>query len=113
MARRRKTKAERADADHRVWEQFHPRLAALTSYNEALLLFRETPPSGSPGRHYYSNLGFFLVNDFKVPFNSSYAERALYLQFIQRLVAAGAFPPGAGKKVQEALRRAMEAPGNG
>jgi hypothetical protein len=51
------------------------------------------------GLPYYSNLGFFL-GDFTVPSGSSYEERELYLQFIQRLDAAGALKPGAEKKVQ-------------
>jgi hypothetical protein len=116
MARRRKTKdardRERADADRHAWEQFHPRLAALTTYDEARLLVSETPPPDSPGRRYYSNLGFFLSGSMVPPLGSSYAEKALYLQFIQRLDAAGALKPGARQKVQEALRRAMDAQGS-
>jgi len=43
---------------------------------------------------------------------SNYEERALYLKLIQRLDAAGELKPGAGQKIQEDLRRAMEAEGN-
>ncbi len=114
MVRRRKTKAEReqewAEADRRVWDQFRPR-EALASFGEAQSLANEAPPPDSPGRRYYSNLGFFLQS-FAVPMGSSYAEKALYLQFIQRLDAAGALKPGTGQKVQEELRRAMEAQGS-
>jgi hypothetical protein len=115
MARRRKTKAEReqdwAEVDRRVWNQFRSRLEALTSFAEAQLLVDEAPPPDSPGRRYYSNLGFFL-QAFTVPMESSYAEKALYLQFIQRLDAEGALKPGAGQRVQDELRRAMEAQGS-
>jgi hypothetical protein len=112
MARSRKTKAqrdhERAEADRREWETFRPRLNALQSYTDAVRLVAETPPPDAPGRRYYSNLGFFL-QAFTVPFGSSHAEKALYLQFIQRLDAGGELKPGAGQKIVEALRHAMKA----
>ena len=115
MARSRKTKAdrerERAEADRRAWEEFRPNLDALQSYADALKLVGEAPPADSPGCRYYSNLGFFL-QAFTVPNGSSYAEKALYLNFIKRLDAAGALNPGAGQSVQDELRRAMEAQGN-
>lgn len=114
MARSRKTKAqrdqERAEEARRVWESFRPRLDALQTFAEALQLVAEAPPPDSAGRRYYSNLGFFL-QAFIVPMGSSYTEKALYLQFIQRLEAAGALKPGACKRVTEELRRAMEAQG--
>ena len=115
MTRRRKTKAEReqerTDADRRVWDRFRPQLETLASFAGAQLLVDEAPPPDSPGRRYYSNLGFFL-QAFTVPTGSSYAEKALYLQFVQRLDAAGSLKPGTGQKVQEEIRRAMEAQGS-
>jgi hypothetical protein len=115
VARRRKTKTKRnqeqLDADRRVWDQFHPRLEASASFIEAQLLVKEAPPPDSPGRRYYSNLGFFL-QAFTIPKGSSYAEKALYLQFIQRLDATGALKSGVGQKVQEELRHAMEVQGS-
>lgn len=87
MVRYRKRKAEReqewVEADRRVWDQFRLRLEALASFGEAQSLTNEAPPPDSPGRRYYSNLGFFLQS-FAVPMGSSYAEKALYIQFIQR-----------------------------
>lgn len=110
MARNRKTKAqrdhERREAERREWEIFRPKLDALQSYVEALQLVAEAPPPDAPGRRYYSNLGFFL-QAFVVPMGSSFVERALYLQFIRRLDAAGALKPGAGQQIEEALRNAM------
>jgi hypothetical protein len=111
MARQRKTKRDREDeryaAERRAWEEFRPKLAALQSFGEAEQLVAKAPPPDSPGRRYYSNLGFFL-QAFTVPAGSSYDERALYLQFIQRLDAAGALNPGARQKIEEELRRAMQ-----
>jgi hypothetical protein len=74
MARGRKTKAEREQewqaADRRLWEEFRPRLEALTSFVDARLFVDDAPPRDSPGRRYYSNLGFFL-QAFTVPEGSS------------------------------------------
>ncbi len=111
MARQRKTKREREDeryeADRRAWEVFLPKLAALQSFVEAEQLVPKAPPPDSPGRRYYSNLGFFL-QAFNVPAGSNYDERTLYLQFIQRLDAAGALVPGVRQKIEEEFRRAMQ-----
>jgi hypothetical protein len=82
----------------------------LTSFPEALELVKEAPPPDSPGRRYYSNLGFFL-QAFTVPEGSSYAEKELYLRFIEQLDAAGALKLGAAQRAEEELRRAMEARG--
>lgn len=111
----RKTKAqldqERYEADRREWEIFRPKLEALQTYPEAELLVLETPPPDSPGRKYYSNLSFF-IGSFSVPSGASYAEKALYLRFIQRLNASGALIPGTGQKVEETLRYSMDDQGS-
>lgn len=111
MSRSRKTKAERDhehhEAERRAWEAFRPKLEALQSYPEARKLVAQAPPESAPGRGYYMNLGFFLQS-FTIPLGSSYEEKALYLQFIQRLDARGGLKPGVGQQVEAALRRAME-----
>ena len=112
MAKRRKTKGERAaassNAERLAWEQFRPKLEALTSLAEAMLLLKSAPPVGFPGFRYYSNFSAFLHDVHTIPADSSYEEKALYLKFILRLDAAGALkPPNAGRKIQEALRSAM------
>lgn len=110
MARRRKTKdereAERWAAENQAWNWFRPKMAALASYDEALALIEQMPRPDSPGRRYYTSLDFF-VKTFNVPGGSSYEERLLYLQFIQRLVAAGKLNPEVGQEVEAKLRRAM------
>jgi len=107
---RRKTKAERdqqrVEAERLAWETFRPKLEALQSFAEAKQLVAEAPSPDSPGRRYYSNLGFFL-QAFTVPMDSSHAEKALYLQFIQRLDTAGTLKPGARQAIEDALRHAM------
>ena len=107
----RKTKGqkiqERADAAHRVWEVFRPKLDAVQNLAEAHELAAETPPPDAPGRRYYSNLAYFL-QCFGVPGGSSYAEKGLYLKMIARLDATGILKPGAREKIESDLRLAME-----
>lgn len=106
----RKTKAERdqqrAEAEHRAWDEFFPKLKALQSYAEALELVANSPRPDSPGRRYYSNLDFFL-QAFTVPNDSSYAEKEQYLSFVKKLDAAGELKAGALQPIEEALRHAM------
>lgn len=115
MAPNRRTKAERrqewADAERSVWEEFKPKLTNLKSYEDAKILVNQAPPPDTPGRKYYSNLGF-LLQHFAVPANSSYEEQSLYLQLIRRLDSTGQLKPGVGQKVEEELKRAMEAQGS-
>jgi hypothetical protein len=112
MTKRRLTTAERvrdaADDDRRAWEAFRPRLEALRTMTQAVQLMNEAPPADAPGRRYHQNLGFFL-GAFTVPVATSYEEKDLYLQFVQRLNAANELRPNGGKKVVEALQRAMAA----
>lgn len=106
----RKTKAEqdqqRAEAERTAWDVFLPKLEALQSYAEALQLVAAAPRPDSPGRRYYSNLGFFL-QAFTVPDGSSYTEKVQYLCFVKKLDAAGELKPGALQSIEEALQKAM------
>jgi hypothetical protein len=103
---------DRAEAERRVWEDFRAKLAAAQTYLDALTLVAEgAPPPESPGRRYYANLGTFLQL-FQVPVRSSHAEKELYLEFIERLDAAGQLKPGVREQLEGALRRAMSAQGN-
>jgi hypothetical protein len=107
VAKARKTKAdrdrERSEAQQQVWEQFLPKLTALQTYVEAQVLVSQAPPPDSPGRRYYSNLGFFLES-FDVPMGSNSTERSLYIQLIQRLEAAGSLKPDTAPGILAALR---------
>ena len=95
MARRRTAEREAkvSNAERRAWEQFRPKLEALTTLAEAMLLLKSAPPVGSPGLRYYSNFSAFLHDVHTIPADSSYDEKALYLKFIQQLDAAGALTP--------------------
>lgn len=112
MKKRRKTvaerRSERAAAERQVWTAFRPKLEALQTMPEAYQLVAESPRPDAPGRRYYSNLGFFLQS-FSVPDGSSNEERALYLQFIERLDAAGMLKPGAREKITAEFRHATNA----
>ena len=111
MARRKtadERRQEQADAERRAWERFRPKLAALQTFQDAETLLGQAPPHGDPGRPFYSNLGFF-IQSFDVPGGSSDTERALYLQFVERLDAAGALKPGARDRVERLLRATIRA----
>ena len=90
-------------------DEFLPKLAALQSFEEARALVAQAPPPNSPGRRYYSNLGFFLQG-FTVPMGSSQTERSLYMSFIRRLDAAGALKPGVAPQILEALSKSVREP---
>ena len=112
MARRRKTADERRqaeyEADARQWQVFRPKLEAASSMDAARALLNDAPGQGMPGRHFYSNLGFFLQS-FEIPNGSTDSERRLYLEFVRRLDAAGELKPGALAMIEDRLRQA--APG--
>lgn len=98
---------EYREAENRAWTDFQPKLAALQNLKEAHLLVHQAPPQNSPGRKYYSNLGFFL-QAFTVPAGSSQAERSMYIRFIERLDATGdTLKPGAAEIVLAALRNSL------
>lgn len=94
------------EAEQCVWDEFRLKLEKLTSFVDAQLLVASAPAPDSPGRGYYSNLGFFLQS-FAVPTNSSHSERAMYLQFIRRLNAAGALNLGAAAQIIEQLQKSL------
>jgi hypothetical protein len=115
MARqRRKSKAETAqewsDKQKLCWGAFQPKLAALKSWEDGLALVNQAPAPDTPCRQYYSNLGNFL-HTFSAPAGSSYAEKELYLQLIQRIDASGRLKAGTREKIEADLRRAMEQQG--
>lgn len=97
---------ERADAERRCWDQFRPKLEALQTFDDAVRLVGQAPPPDAPGRRYYSNLGFFL-NGFAVPAGSGYTERALYLQLVQRIDAAGGLKPGALEPIERVIKASL------
>ena len=109
--RRRKTNAERdaerSEAQQRAWEFFEPKLKALQSFEDALRLVYEAPAPDSPGRSYYSNLGFFL-QAFTPPAGASLTEYGYYLQFVRGLDAAGKLKEGALAKIEADFARAMK-----
>jgi hypothetical protein len=111
MPRRRKTGAEREretrELDRRAWEEFRPKLEALQSYTDALAFVHQSPPPDSPGRHFYSNLAFFLQS-FAPPMGASGGEKSLYLKLVQRFDEAGQLEPGRRAQIEADLRAAIE-----
>jgi hypothetical protein len=110
MVRRRKTAAERRqesyEADRRAWELFYPRLTAVQSLNDAIALMGEVVPPDTPGRRFYSNLGFFLQT-FSAPAGASLAELTEYARLINLFDAEGALRAGARAEVDQRLQDEM------
>lgn len=110
MARQRKTAAQRRlesyEADRRAWETFRPKLAAVQSLAEAYVLHSQAVPPDTPGRRYYSNLGFFLQT-FAAPDGANATELTEYMRLIQRFDAEGVLKEGARVTVEERLRSAL------
>ena len=101
-------KQRHEEARHRAWEYFRTRLEAATGLTDAKKLYSEAPLPDSPGRTYYSNLGFFLFHSsFVIPAGSDLSERSLYLTLIERMAARGDIEPDVGKRVQEELRNSI------
>jgi len=88
MKKHRKTVTERRyardEAARKIGESFLPELEACQNIVEATVLWREAVPEGKPGREYYSNLGFFLINSFAPPDGATGREIAAYTKLIER-----------------------------
>lgn len=103
-----RARTERNSPAGRSWDLFRERLSALCSYSDALGLLADAPPPRSPGRRYYSNLGFFL-QEFTSPAAASQAENILYLKLIQRLDITGDLKPGARERIEKSLLTLIKA----
>jgi len=97
----------RAEAEQRVWRDFHAKLEAMETLEDALKLFSESPRPDAPGRSFYSNLGFFL-RTFAPPFGSNRTERAVYLKFVRGLDRQGLLKPGALSVIEAAFAEAEQ-----
>lgn len=110
MGKRRKTLGERRreseEADQQAWATFYPRLQAIGSLREALLLAAATVAPGRPGRRYFSNLAFFLQS-YAPPAGANALELNEYLRLLRAFNAEGALHPGAVEEVEGALLAAI------
>jgi hypothetical protein len=110
VAKKPKTKADRAEernaANRTAWEKFIPKIRAVQKFVEAQVVVLKGPGPNEPGRHYYSNLGFFL-ECFSAPGGASYEELQLYLDLIPRLRIEGVVKADALQKAEADLRTAI------
>ena len=96
------------EAQHRAWERFRVRLEAATCLADAMKLYADAPPPDSPGRAYYSNLGFFLLHSsFAIPGGADLSERTMYLSLVERMATRGEITPDVAKRVQEELQHSI------
>jgi hypothetical protein len=110
MARNRRTVAQRRqdayEADLRAWEQFGPKLAAVQSLKDALLLHADAVPPDSSGPRYYSNLGFFLQT-FAAPDGANRTELSEYIRLLTVFDVEGVLKPGVRPALESGLRNAI------
>lgn len=110
MRRKRKTVAERRqgadEAERRAWDYFIPRLRAVSSLKEALLLHAEPVGHDSPGRKFHSNFGFFM-HHFAAPDGATLAELNEYLRLLDVFEAEGALAADKKKELKSAFELAM------
>lgn len=110
MTRKRKTTAQRRqenrEAERRAWETFRAKLAAVQSFNDVLKLYNEAVAPDTPGRKYYSNLGFFLQT-FAPPNGANVMELWEYLRLITLFDAEGVLQEGACTVIEQSLQSAI------
>jgi hypothetical protein len=110
MARPRKTAAQRRqesiDADRRAWEDFLPRLQAVETLIDAYRLVGNAIAPDTPGRRYYSNLGFF-IQYFAAPDGANGTELREYLRLVRAFDVEGALKPGVREEVEGKLQAAL------
>ena len=114
MAKRRTPRMKRAEwdaAENRAWKDFEPKLIAAKNLAEAKKLVSNAPRPDSPGRKFYSNLGFFL-GSLLVPNGSKPKEMKLYIGVIEKLVKNGELKPDVAQKAIDRLKEAISAQGD-
>ena len=111
MKRPRKTAAEqreeRAEAEAHCWVEFRQKLEAAQTYEDAIKLHSQAPPESAPGRRFYSNLGFFLINSFAPPSAANLTEKTNYLRLIKNFDDAGLLKPGSRQQIEEAFKKSL------
>jgi hypothetical protein len=105
---RQEREQERSDANHRYWETFRPKLAAVETYSQARALAASYPAPDKPGRLFHTNLLHVLQNS-TVPNSSSSDERALFRAMLQRFVHSGEFKEEVLHRYDESLKTAFPA----
>jgi hypothetical protein len=86
---RRLTEAEFQQHEREEWPIFEAKLRACPTIHEAWQVSQTGVGPDLPGRRFYSSLATFLISFGGVD-GASAAERKLYLELVERSVAAGA-----------------------
>jgi hypothetical protein len=100
-------RAEQEERRDRVWTAFFPKLQEVRTYADTLSLLAAAPAEGSPGRKFYSNLGFFM-HTFAPPMGACSAELKEYLRLIGCFDDEGALKPGVRQPVEAAMDQAIK-----
>lgn len=99
MKKRRKTarerKAEQHEKERQGWESFKLELSSLKSRADVEYFIRRRNPQKAPAERWFSNLGYFIATR-TAPQSASSEERHEYDKLVDRLTAAGEWPPAQG-----------------
>ena len=110
--RRRKTASERREEldrlRSRAWEDFVRKLERAESYEDALQIHTTPVSTGSPGRSYYSNFGFFM-HHFSPPDGATQYELQQYLRLLRCFEKQGALKEGAIEWLEPLFEHAIAA----
>jgi len=98
---------QKIEIKERAWVSFRPKLEALQTYQQAKDLVTEAPLPDSPGRIFYTNLDLF-IQSYIIPCDSNYAEKELYLLFIEKLESNNYLDSSTATNVKEKLKEAMD-----
>lgn len=99
-------RAEENQAQRSAWSDFLPRLQNVASVQDVLRLLAATPPPGSPGRQFFSNLGCFM-QAFVPPSGASEAEMREYRRLIGIFEAEGVLKCDARRAIESALDKSI------
>ena len=97
---------QREDAEEAYWQRFKARVEAASGYREIRAIADDAPPPDAIGRKIHSNLIFFL-DSFSRPAGANAYERALYVQLLRRMDAAGELKPGVRARAEVDLGSAF------
>ena len=110
MTRKRKSAAERRqeayEREQQAWESFRPKLEAVNTVADAFTLLGDSVAPGSPGRGFYSNLGFFLQT-FRPPAGANVHELSEYLRLIGLFDDDGVIKEGHREDLEAQLSEAI------
>ena len=96
------------ELEHEAWNEFKQKLAATNRLADAQAIVANGPKVDFPGRHFYSNLGYFL-GGFHLPAMANVDEVSLYVELLRRIDASEKLTDGVVDRFQKEAREKFPA----